>query len=588
MYQSNLPLPRAYKALIDTTLGVLSFSKAGQFALTWIAAARMVALGTVPELTNMADLNAHSSWIKLQKAGLPVDGMLSMFEPQSGGLPSPEKPVRIVTELQKELGNAKWDILPTIVSTRRPRSEDDVFNDVIPSVAELLLDLVGIPSESDLWLPFDRSGMLTIRALRRGWKVNAAQMMGNTDTDALKLLLAIEYGTSNNPDVKTEILRDSDGYPSTKASNVIAIPPSSLRVQNTNLLQWGLAHGGTVEQFNRSELMAVYELLHRVAERAVFLLPASVLFTSGQDQRLREFIMDKEYERRTMEAVIAMPVGVFLANSIASAALVFDSSKGHLTRLVDLGVAKRSARDVEQTILEGHDLALGLTEDVSRACFVTPDACRANDYVLSPSRYLAKKVTVGANAIPLGNLCELIRPPAQERGEEGEKAIEVGIQELIMGGWNKLNGAFDKWVTLRQSGKGVVTLKGGDLLFSVKGTVGKVGLLKGLAQNKVVASQSCIGLRMLHSEKTVSPEYLLMYLRSEEGQAQLDALKVGSTVHHINITTLLESFQVPVPDQQAQQLVVDDYVRLCNIEREITQLEERCKTITKSRWTMSC
>lgn len=77
-----------------------------------------------------------------------------------------------------------------------------------------------------------------------------------------------------------------------------------------------------------------------------------------------------------------------------------------------------------------------------------------------------------------------------------------------------------------------------------------------------------------------------MYLRSDEGQAQLEALKVGSTIQHVSITTLLESFQVPVPDKQVQQAVVNDYEKLCDLESEITQLEERIKGVAKSRWTL--
>ena len=581
MYQSNLPIPSAYSALIAATRGALSSGKARQLALTWIAAARMVTLGTASDLTNIGELNSLAAWKELQKAGLPVDDMIAMFDMQSGGLSSIEDSVKIVETLQKELGNGQWDVLPTLSVVRRFRAEDDGPNDFIAPVAELMLDLVGAPDRGDLWLPFDSRGLLTIRALRRGWKVNAAQMMDIADPVELKLLLAIEHGMPSHPRVQTEIFRDAQGRPMTTASNVIAIPPIRARVRDTRLSQWDSTSGKSVEQFDRSESMAVYELLHRVTGRAVFLVPAGVLFTGGQDQRLREFILHRGGECDDLETVIALPTGVFTALGIASALLVVGCSTHNRMRLVDLGIAKRGTTDVAETILTGRDLALGKIDDSSRSCFVTRDELKANDYVLSPGRYLTKKVVVGPNAVSLGELCQLIRAPAPNKGDEGDEAIEVGIPELNSGRWSRPVRPFDKQLKVRSTGKDLTSLKSGDLLLSVKGTVGKVGLLGNMDQPKVVASQSCVGLRV---SAAVSPEYLLMYLRSDEGQAQLEALKVGSTIQHVSITTLLESFLVPVPDKQAQQAVENDYEKLCKLEMEISQIEELIKGIAKSRW----
>lgn len=592
MYNASFPVPRAYTALLDTTRGTLSTGKSRQFALTWLAAARMVTLGTIPALANLGELNSFSSWKELQKAGLPVEDLLSMFDKQSGGLPSPEGPIEIVRTLHKELGSSIWDVLPTLSVVRRSGAkESEEPNDVIAPVAELMLDLVGVPDGHDLWLPFDFRGLLTIRALRRGWQVNAAQMMDIGEPVELKLLLAIEQGMPSHPRVQASIFRDFQGRPTTTACHVIAIPPIRVRVRDSHLAQWESTAGKFGEQFDRSESMAVYELLQRMTGRAVFLVPAGVLFTSGQDQRLREIILHRGGECDDLEAVIALPGGVFSSTSIASAILVVGRSKHDRTRLVDLGISKRGKTDVAETILAGRDLALGLVEDATRSCFVTRDEFGTNDYVLSPSRYLTKKVVVGPNAVFLGKLCELIRPPIPVKNDGGGEAVEAGIPELNLGRWAPLAGPFDKRVPMRSAGTDMPYLKVGDVLLSVKGTVGKTGLLGNLDLLKVVASQSCVGLRVYRgssiAEATVSPEYLLMYLRSEEGQAQLDALKVGSTIQHVSITTLMEAFQVPVPDQQVQQVVVNDYARLCELEGEIAQLEERIMSVAKSRWTLS-
>lgn len=588
LYNASLPVPRAYAALLETTKGALSTAKARQFALTWLAAARMVTLRTVSTLPSLDELSSLSAWKTLQAAGLPIEDLLSMFDKQSGGLPAPERPLEIVYTLYKELGSALWDVVPTLGAVSRFGAKEHEPNEAVAPVAELMLDLVGSPDGEDLWLPFDFHGLLTIRALRRGWRVNAAQMMDVGEPVALKLLLAIEHGRPSHSHVHSAVSRDPQGRPTTTARHVMAVPPIRVLVRHSLLAQWDSTGSNSAEQFDRSETMAVHELLHRVTGRAVFLVPAGVLFTSGRDQRLREDILHRGGECDDLDSVIALPAGAYSSTNIASAILVVGRSQHVGTRLVDLGIAKRGKTDVEQTIRAGRDLALGLITDTTRSCVVARDEFRGNDYVLSPSRYLTKKVTVGPNAVALGQLCELIRPPAPVKGETGEEAVEVGIPELSTGSWADIIQLLDKRVLVRSTRKDTTSLKAGDILLSVKGTVGKAGLLGRVNLPKLVASQSCIALRVKEDGSmpdAVSPAYLLMYLRSEQAQAQLDALKVGSGMQHVSIATLMESFKVPVPPRSDQKLVLDDYRQLCSLEAEIAQLAARVESLVKSRWT---
>ena len=584
MYQNYSPITNAYEHLVDLAKESHSYNKAHEIALCWIAGSRMVAQKTISGLSKISELGEFATWEMLNEFGLPLDGIKQFFDRQSSDLSTVQEALKIVTLLDNTFGKAKWDILSTLAYSKYA-SEVLAFNDVRPDVAEIMLDLIGKPNQGSLWLPFDSNGLLAIRALRHGWRVNAVQMLDNNHT-GLKLLLAIEYGSPVHPDVNVELSWGSDGYPKTDASNVIAIPPIKLNVQNTNLMPWALGYGGTIEQFNRSENMAVFNILRRVENRSVFLLPASVLFASGQEQLLREYIVEQENQRHSLEAVISMPGGVFPTTGLASALWVFGPAKDTPIRMVDLGVSKRSMIDVDEMIKKDRPIILGKTEDTKRSCLIAKEECRSNNYVLTPSRYFSKKVNVGANAVPLGEICELIRPPILARSEKNESAIEIGIQELSQGSWTKTKSSFDKNVMIRSSSSKTY-LQDGDLLLSLKGTVGKVGILRDLDQNTIVASQSCAGLRVVRNEKTISPEYLLMFLRSGQGQAQLNTLAVGASVQHINIKTLLESYKVPMPDKRLHNEVLNDYENLCQVEREISLLEERSQAITQSRWSLN-
>lgn len=590
MYQLQLPIPRAYNALLKIASSIHSPTGMRQFALTWLAAARMIILCKVSGLESLDELSTQESWGLLQAEGLPVEGMVLMFSDTRPGVARRlEQAIEVVKALQADLGQGAWDILPTLTSGARTglnRLDGNISVDIIAPVAELMLDLIGPPNNQTLWVPFDMTGVLTIRALRRGWRVNAASMTNVDGNPEPKLLLAIEYGHPTHPLVTTEISRDAEGRPTTTATHALAIPPFGMLVKGTRLSQWDSADGRVVDQFDRSESMAVYELLHRVTRRAVFLVPSSVLFTRGQEQRLREYILHRGGECDDLDSVIALPPGVYSNTSVSSAILVVGSNHNG-TRLVDLGVTKRTVTDIAEIIQNGRSLVLGMEEDETRACFVSRDAIKANDYILVPSRYLIKRVDVGPNSVLLSEVCKLIRPPALTKDETSDPAVEAGIPDL--GPWGPLTGPFKKCVRVRASGRDTTSLKPGDIILSLKGTIGKAGLLGTFKDERVVASQSCVGLRVLatkNGSNKLSAEYLLMYLRSDSGQAQLDALKVGATIQSVGLTTLLDSFRVPIGDESIEQAVADDYAKLCALEADISSIEQRIRDISQMHWSL--
>lgn len=164
----------------------------------------------------------------------------------------------------------------------------------------------------------------------------------------------------------------------------------------------------------------------------------------------------------------------------------------------------------------------------------------------------------GPNAVKLEEICVAVRPPALTK-DDGIEMDEVGIPEI--GVWSRIAGPFRKKVRLKSGGNSRPTLQPNDVILSVKGTIGKAGLIGDLVEGTAVVSQSCVVLRMRRGKDQVQvmPEYLLMYLRSEAGRFQLEGLQVGATMQHVSPATLLGSFRVPLPQMEEQRLVVAEY-----------------------------
>ncbi|MYZ52120.1 hypothetical protein [Malikia spinosa] len=584
MLKTELPIPRAFRGLLSlASLPGARESEAITFALTWLAAARMVLTRQVPGAT-LDSLMTPAGWEAVAQAGLPLPltqrWLLSTESTTSASLLL--EGYQIVQTLVRELGAGAWDVLPTLTAAvMDPR--DGGPGMVSAAVAELALEMLGAPAHRTLWIPFDQWGGLTIRALRRGWRVKVAPMMEHDDP-VLPLMLAIELGQPQSDDVEEEIERDREGRPLTRADCVLACPPWGVPVRVTRLSQWGSDRTETVEQFARSETWVVNELLRRTTDTAVFLLSPGVLFTRGQEQLLRERLMHLGGEHNALHSVVTLPGGALSQTSLGSALVKVTPQRDNLgTLMVDLGLAKRAAVNLDELVGTHRLVALGCQIDPERACHVRREDILRNEVSLMPSRYLRASVSVGDNAVPLQDLCEALRAPTIAREDYAEEKLELGIPEL--GPWAPVAASGLSKVVRVRAPRGLPTLQPGDVVLSVKGTVGKSALVGEVEPDAVVVSQSCLGLRLRTNwQDRLTPEYLLMYLRSEAGQAQLEALQAGTTIQHVSPQTLLSSFFVPIPDAETRLLVEADYRHLCKLEAEIERLRQQMTRIGQSRW----
>jgi type I restriction-modification system DNA methylase subunit len=586
MNKNELPAAHAFIALTESTRVLANQPNARRFALTWIAAARMAVMGLLPDLKNLSDLNTLAGWQLVEAAGLPIDAVYGLFSgpESSANLSLRAKAVSIVEELQAELRDQPWDVLPSLAMSAKRLGRDYVHEgELIESAAELLIELAGAP-DGWLWLPFDSSGTMTIRALRKGWKVKAVLMMETLISD-LPLLLAIETGKSTHPDIETAVERNPFGHPSTRAQTLIANPPFGMTVRGTRLTQWESPNSTALEKLTRIETWSVHELIDRVNSKAIFFVSPGLLFTKGQEQRLREYLVQHGGERNELEAVITLPGGVLSSYAnIASAVLVINKRlETENVRMVDLGVAKRNVAGVEEIVKKGKSLALGLEFDAERARIVTRQDLMNNECIFTPSRYIRQPVDAGPNATALEEFFDVVRPPAVEKAC-GVEACEMGIPDL--GNWNHLENPPEKIAMIRAKGSYGHELKKGDVILSVKGTLGKCGIVGSIPGAKLVLSQSCVALRVRgeSSRDGITPEYLLMYLRSKVGQAQLASLQVGAGMQHISVGTLLSSFRFPMPNEREHDEVKQAYGKLCTLEKVIADIQRQMSELAGKWW----
>lgn len=587
MEQIESPVARAYWKLTNLARqdGIYD---AQLFALTWLAAGRMVVMQQANGVSTFDQLAEPNAWRLLLGADFdfPKELYDAIATQQSQAVvPNGERrdaAAAILSELAMELGQHPWDVLPCITDAGSRRNGAD--GTVVPELAALLMDMVGAPADSEVWIPFDGKGQLTVEALRRGWRVLSASPL-TAPQACRQLLLIIETGQCRSSRVRTEVDRDETGRPVLRADYALIVPPFGMRISDYHVLTWDIAEMRAHEQYARSESWALSEFANRIDKRAVFLTPQGVLFNQGQERRLRETLLHRDGKGSRVKAVVTLPPGVFGSTGIAGAITVIsnDAAKDSVY-MADLGHGRRALVEAGDIVSAGREIALGFFES-DKARQVGYDEIEENEFSFAPSRYLQRIADLKDAAVKLGDICEAVRPPASTKERTPYEITEVGLPDMRR--WRPINHDIEKTVYLKSAPKTSALVQPGDVVITIKGSVGRVALMGASAQRKpIILSQSCLALRLRTGlgGRNLSPEILLMYLRSPHGQAQLTGLQVGAGVQHISPATLLGTVSVPIPSEQAYVEIRQDYDRLCELENQITNLESEIMNIASRRW----
>jgi hypothetical protein len=216
---------------------------------------------------------------------------------------------------------------------------------------------------------------------------------------------------------------------------------------------------------------------------------------------------------------------------------------------------------------------------------------------LQPSRYLQPPLKLTGDRLRLRDLVDVIRAPVPTTDPYGVEAIEVGIPELD--GWRPVEPIEPsprhegRKVSIRERRLEDSALKKGDIVMSIKGTVGRTALInrsevhgktEGDEQKtwSLVTSGNCIALRPRGGK--VSSEYLLLYFRSKEFEYQRDALLVGAVIPHVTPDALCDSVQIPIPSPTERALMQEKYQRLCDLEAQAEAAKQRIAEIVENLW----
>lgn len=345
---------------------------------------------------------------------------------------------------------------------------------------------------------------------------------------------------------------------------------------------------------------------------AAIVVPNGFLFSSGKDRDVREYLLKQGW----VEAVIALPSGIFQSTGLGTSLLVLNTSARHrLVGFVDASQPRFRAsvgkgrvvlqntgliRDFcRQLNVEGGIQASGQRQGLnSYAEIVSVDDVFTNDATLDVGRYVIPEEQREAQAqmatLPTETLEDvvsiLIPVPNRDRGvdaPEGIEVLEVGAADLPSAGYI---GTPEKTVrvqlTAKRSGNALdVFLRPHDLVLVVKGSTGKVGIVPESVpppgEGGWIAGQSSVVLRA--ARPGVDLRGLGLWLRSKIGQKVLEGIKTGATIPMMSINTLRRLKVIALmPEWTAMAIAILEEEN--ELQWQIKDLQARQSEIAENFW----
>jgi type I restriction enzyme M protein len=378
-----------------------------------------------------------------------------------------------------------------------------------------------------------------------------------------------------------------------EADHALIIPPIGMRLRLDHPSAFYL-HDAAGEQLSAETFAALWGArLGR--KRNIVVVGNGLLFrTSSRDAAFKQSLIHDH----GLESIISLPRGMFPGSAISMSALVFSGQGGskhrkEAIRFIDASdpavldpatLGKLVARKVEHRLCVDSSfqelLEAGFNLSVDR-------------YVLDPETRRNRQLLHSHETVELSDLADIRRPQALPRESGKEKAFEVREALLadIDGGRLLLPAKLSQLPLSAAPKIESATLKPGDILLSIKGTIGKIALVTedAIAESSpvpIVPGQSFVILRLRKGGAIREPQVLVSYLRSPLAQSLLQGMAGGTTIPNVAMGGL-KGLPVPVLPMQTQQAILHKYNECQEMQKTIDKLRRQMKNTEEQIYSIA-
>lgn len=326
---------------------------------------------------------------------------------------------------------------------------------------------------------------------------------------------------------------------------------------------------------NRAEVLFVDYIMEHLTinGKAGVIVPEGIIFQSQNAYKaLRKMMVDNDY----LWAVVSLPSGIFQPYSgVKTSVLLFDRQLAKKTNKIlfvkvendgfDLGAQRRVSKkdDLPETLsilkkykqglMDGNEVDF---QETNTTQLIEKKIIKDSGYNLSGEKYLSKEKRLSQyQAVPLSELVEILNGYAfksKNYSSNGTRIIRItNVQK------GKIIDDNPKFYPEDIEDIGRYKLTEGDLLISLTGNVGRVGIIEAdLLPASLNQRVACLRLKSME----VLRNYLFHILNSD--QFETDCISNASGVAQANLSTQwLLNYKIPLPPLSVQQEIVEELNR---------------------------
>lgn len=461
-------------------------------------------------------------------------------------------------------------------------------------ICDLLVGLAGDIANKTIYLPWESSGQLTGRILKKKAK-GTIEIRQRTALPAL--ISFIQSGGKHTQIAYSDPLHNPhyvEGGQLKTFSTTLAFLPFGVNVPPENTDQD--LFGRFKEKTRSMTVLAVRHILAQTKGRAVVTITNSLLFSSGAERNLREDLL----KQQQIEAVVAMPAGILEMTAIPFVILVLNTGKPCETvRFVNAdtpqfkeAVSRTKSRlinvdELIAAVLEGSDS--DSIRNVSTKEILENDAqLQVNRYVLSSFEQKVGRILATMERQPLANIATLVKPMANRIADNGIAIFEVGAADLPDYGYIH-TASKQIQVELRIDKIKEQFLRADDIILIIKGNLGKVGIVPRdvppQGENGWIAGQSAVVIR-LEKSSVIDPRALFMLLRSEFGKELVKTLASGSAISFVQLRELTQ-LKIPIPSLLESENAIAALIEEETLQFQISELQLRQAALSARLWSLN-
>lgn len=481
--------------------------------------------------------------------------------------------------------------------------------DVPVELARLMKDIAVGETTRAAYLPWETSGQLVgVLMDQPDLRVHAEAHLGSQVAALLALFREAPTDVASNDPLRAPAA--VHGGHLERFDATLSIPPMGMAGGVDDVVMQDIYSRFPVVKASVIGLM-VQHIAAQTRGIAAIVVPNGFLFSSGKDRDVREYLLKQGW----VEAVIALPNGIFQSSGLGTSMLVLNTQARHRrVGFVDASLPHfRASMGKGRVALQSTGLILdfcrrvrvesdiqaaaGRQEEDSYTQVVSLDAIFDNDATLDVGRYVIpdqqREAQARMETLPTETLDDVVRIlipiPNRDRGvdAEGVEVLEVGAADLPSAGYIR---APERSVSVRLAAKRSgdpmdIFLRPRDVLLVVKGTAGKVGIVPDSVpppgEGGWIAGQSFVVLRSAQSD--VDLRGLGLWLRSNMGQQVLEGIKTGATIPMMSISTL-RKLKVLALNASLAEAAVEILERENELQWQIESLQDKQAGIAEGFW----